>query len=85
MMIWTCHMECCVYTQKEVMEVIMGIGRLRIKWTQKAFLLRQFNATSQRRIDAALQEELTALKLFVSRGFEESARSCNTGQKYKHI
>lgn len=37
------------------------------------------------KIDVALQEGVCALKLLLSKGLTETARSFNTEQKYKHI
>ncbi|CAM8889976.1 unnamed protein product [Rhodiola kirilowii] len=70
---------------REFPRLRIGIGRPPGQMDPKAFLLQQFNATSQQRIDAALQEGASALKLLVSKGLAESARSFNTDQKYKHL
>lgn len=69
---------------REFPRLRIGIGKPPGQMDPKAFLLQQFNATSQRKIDAGLQEGVSALKVLVSRGLVESARSFNTDQKYKY-
>lgn len=63
----------------------IGIGRPPGQMDPKAFMLQNFNATGQGRIDAALQEGVVALKDVVSKGLTEAARCFNNQQKYKHI
>uniref|UniRef100_A0A7N0TJT4 Peptidyl-tRNA hydrolase n=2 Tax=Kalanchoe fedtschenkoi TaxID=63787 RepID=A0A7N0TJT4_KALFE len=70
---------------REFPRLRIGIGRPPGQMDPKAFLLQQFNATSQRKMDAALQEGVSALRLVVSKGLVESARSFNTDQSYKHL
>nr|XP_048328324.1 peptidyl-tRNA hydrolase, mitochondrial isoform X9 [Ziziphus jujuba var. spinosa] len=76
---------CFVFMTKEVMEATMGIGRPPGQMDPKAFLLQKFNRTARERIDDAIQEGVGALKLLLSKGLTETARSFNTDQKYKHI
>ncbi|KAB1216941.1 Chloroplastic group IIB intron splicing facilitator CRS2, chloroplastic [Morella rubra] len=70
---------------REFPRLRIGIGRPPGQMDPKAFLLQKFNATAQERINAALQEGVVALKLILSKGLTESARSFNREQKYKHI
>ncbi|KAL1831609.1 hypothetical protein ACET3Z_001260 [Daucus carota] len=63
----------------------IGIGRPPGQMDPKAFMLQNFNATAQGRIDAALEEGVVALKELVAKGLTEAARCFNTQQKYKHI
>lgn len=70
---------------REFARLRIGIGRPPGQMDPKAFLLQKFNATARERIDVALQEGVTALKLLLSKGLTESARCFNGEQKYKHI
>ncbi|KAM7523132.1 hypothetical protein LguiA_013034 [Lonicera macranthoides] len=70
---------------REFARLRIGIGKPPGQMDPKAFLLQKFNATARQRIDAALQEGVTALKQIVSKGLTESSRQFNTQQKYKHI
>lgn len=70
---------------REFARLRIGIGRPPGQMDPKAFLLQNFNATAQGRIEAALLEGVDALKQLVSKGLTESARCFNTQQKYKHI
>lgn len=70
---------------REFPRLRIGIGRPPGQMDPKAFLLQKFNARAQERIDTAMQEGVSGLKLLLSRGLTESARSFNREQKYKHI
>ncbi|GLT76502.1 hypothetical protein SLA2020_481550 [Shorea laevis] len=70
---------------REFARLRIGIGRPPGQMDPKAFLLQKFNATSREQIDTALQEGVDALKLLLSKGLTETARSFNPQQKYKHI
>ncbi|CAI9290296.1 unnamed protein product [Lactuca saligna] len=70
---------------REFARLRIGIGKPPGQMDPKAFLLQKFNATAQERIDVGLKEGVVALKELLSKGVEESARSFNTDQKYKHI
>ncbi|KAI3708371.1 hypothetical protein L2E82_37539 [Cichorium intybus] len=70
---------------REFARLRIGIGKPPGQMDPKAFLLQKFNATAQERIDVGLKEGVDALKELVTKGLEESARSFNTEQKYKHI
>ncbi|KAI3523511.1 hypothetical protein L1887_01695 [Cichorium endivia] len=70
---------------REFARLRIGIGKPPGQMDPKAFLLQKFNATAQERIDVGLKEGVDALKELVTKGLEESSRSFNTDQKYKHI
>nr|XP_015878777.1 peptidyl-tRNA hydrolase, mitochondrial isoform X5 [Ziziphus jujuba var. spinosa] len=70
---------------REFSRLRICIGRPPGQMDPKAFLLQKFNRTARERIDDAIQEGVGALKLLLSKGLTETARSFNTDQKYKHI
>ncbi|EAY89989.1 hypothetical protein OsI_11554 [Oryza sativa Indica Group] len=63
----------------------IGIGRPPGQMDPKAFVLQKFNKTGRERIDSAIEEGVEILKLVVTKGLTEAARSSNVDQKYKHL
>uniref|UniRef100_A0A0D9Z796 Peptidyl-tRNA hydrolase n=1 Tax=Oryza glumipatula TaxID=40148 RepID=A0A0D9Z796_9ORYZ len=64
---------------------VLRIGRPPGQMDPKAFVLQKFNKTGRERIDSAIEEGVEILKLVVTKGLTEAARSSNVDQKYKHL
>ncbi|KAL8146584.1 hypothetical protein AgCh_004348 [Apium graveolens] len=63
----------------------IGVGRPPRRTDPKAFMLQNFNATAQGRIDYILQEGAYAMKEVVSQGLTEAARCLKNQQKINQM
>lgn len=70
---------------REFARLRIGIGRPPGQMDRKAFVLQKFNSLARERIDAALKEGVSMLKLVPTQGLAECGRWFNREQKYKHI
>ncbi|XP_057546748.1 chloroplastic group IIB intron splicing facilitator CRS2-B, chloroplastic-like isoform X2 [Amaranthus tricolor] len=70
--------------RKEFPRLCIGIGNPPGNMDMKAFLLQKFSSTERKRIDAALEQGVEAVRTLVLSGFSDSVTRFNLGQKYKY-